>query len=127
MECQCISKDESLKRMKKWRRKGKLHTKVLTYPKDGAIPKMAKRCAKTIADEYMIDQLKAPMNNPPKPDSLSRASNNYYFGQNLKKSDDPQGGTIFRTAYAVGSGSRTIGLNPRTFVINQIFPDLWLL
>ena len=72
----------------------------------------------------MVDQLKGPMNNKPKPDSISRASNNYYFGQNLNHANNGNKGTIFRAAYAVGSGNRSIGLNPKTFVINQIFPDL---
>ena len=119
-----VSRDDSTKRAKRWRRKGKFHSKIVTYPKDGSIPKIMKRCAKTISDKYMVDQLKAPMGNPPKPDSVSRASNNYYFGQNLKHGDNPKTNTVLRAAYAVGSGSRSIGLNPKTFVINQMFPDL---
>ena len=119
-----VSKEESTKRHKRWKRKGKFHSGVVTYPRNGNIPKLTKRCAKTITDQYMVDQLKGPMNNKPKPDSISRASNNYYFGQNHRHADNGNKGTIFRAAYAVGSGNRSIGLNPKTFVINQIFPDL---
>lgn len=68
------------------------------------------------------DELKAPYDTNCKPASISKPSNNYYFGQDLQKSDDTN--NVQRAAYAVGSGTSSIGLDPRDIRINGFFPKL---
>jgi hypothetical protein len=77
-------------------------------------------CSKVIWENYYQDDLKAPFNNQPKMASVSKASMNFYFGRNLEQNE----GLICRTAYAVGSGASSIGLNPLSMKVHVIFPEM---
>ena len=71
---------------------------------------------------YKQDDLKCPMWqwNDAKPALLSVPAFNIYFGANVAKTRN----TLERPAYGFGTGSSTIGLNPRTMRINPIFPTM---
>jgi hypothetical protein len=73
-------------------------------------------------NRFYQDDLKAPLNNQPKMASVSKASMNFYFGKNLAA--NKQDATIQRTAYAVGSGTSSIGLDPSTMRVHGIFAEL---
>ena len=62
------------------------------------------------------DLLKAPGSCPVNPAWTSKPSFNVYLGQDL----DDQGQTVLRTAYAVGSGASSIGLDPKALKIYSI-------
>lgn len=108
-------------RLSRWRRRGKFHSKMLTYPRNSqTLPNLLWKCSNIVWTCYAKDDLKAPQNNGPKPAMLSKPSVNVYFGTNV--SDN--GNSFTRTAYGVGSGVSSIGLNPKTMTINAIFPEL---
>jgi hypothetical protein len=75
-----------------------------------------------IVRDIFRDDMKAPLNNKAKPASVSAASTNVYFGTNT--AIDKARGLIKRTAYAVGSGVRSIGLDQTTMKLNCIFPQM---
>jgi hypothetical protein len=77
-------------------------------------------CSKQIWENYYEDNLKAPLNNPAKPASISKASMNFYFGTNK----EVKGDLVLRTAYAVGSGVTSIGLDPSTMKVHALFPEM---
>jgi hypothetical protein len=77
-------------------------------------------CSKIVWDKYYQDDLKAPLGNPAKPASISPASMNFYFGTNVSKAEE----WIERTAYAVGTGTYSIGLNPITRKVHSIFHEM---
>jgi len=81
-----------------------------------------KICWRVIVDNYIVDCLKAPAPNPPKPALLSAASFNIYFSQNMSKSED--GKFVFWNGYGLGSGAKTIGLDQRFICIYPFFPQL---
>ena len=58
--------------------------------------------------------------NDAKPALLSTPAFNIYFGTNSSKNHT----TLKRPAYGFGTGSSTIGLNPRTMRIHPIFPTM---
>lgn len=66
--------------------------------------------------------MKSPFACSAKPAFVSRPSVNLYFGTNIGVAND--GLTIRRTAYAVGSGVASIGLDPRENRIFSIFNRL---
>ena len=53
---------------------------------------------------------------------LAKAAFNIFFGCNVGVVEERDNTTMKRPAYGFGSGSNTIGLNPRTLRINPIFP-----
>ena len=81
-----------------------------------------KICWRVIVDNYIVDCLKAPAPNPPKPALLSAASFNIYFSQNMSKSED--GKFVFWNGYGLGSGTKTIGLDQWSLHIYPFFPQL---
>lgn len=76
---------------------------------------------KEIVLRYFHDIIKAPMGNPGKPSFSSLVSHNIYFGVNVELKSN---GIVTRTAYGTGSGSSSIGLDPRKSTIYPIFPEL---
>ena len=110
-------------RIHRHRASGSLHSKRIPYDKDKrTIHGILKRCVKTINEGYVQDDTKAPLGNNAKPAFLSKPSVNIYFGCNTKKGT--KSNSVFRTAYAVGSGTSSIGLDPETMRIYPAFPDL---
>ena len=65
--------------------------------------------------------MKAPMNNKGRSALFSKPSFNIYFGVNVGSAGDD---TFMRTAYGVGSGSSSIGIDPRTVRCYPIFHKL---
>ena len=120
MKLQQLSPSTSRNRMNRFQKKEDLFSKRIFYPKDGGIPKALKDCADTIRKVYLRDNLKAPMWNPARPELTSRPSVNLYFGQNFDCTDEG----MIRAAYAVGSGTSSIGLDPSTMRIDPFFPRL---
>ena len=70
-------------------------------------------------ENHLEEHLKAPLNNDAKSSYTQPAAFNGYFGI-----DNPDG---TRTAYATGSGSQSIGMDPRTMKYppaNSLFREL---
>gem|GEM_PF-7000049 len=71
------------------------------------------------------DNMKAARNNPAKPALCTPSSFDIYFGEDVCELFEESGDVIMeRTAYANGTGSLTIGLDPRHTRIYKIFPAL---
>ena len=79
------------------------------------------KCVDIIVNNYIHDNMKAPGSNPAKPALFSPSSFNIYFGKDICVVED---GSCVRTAYATGSGSSSIGLDPRYAKIEKMFPEL---
>ena len=86
------------------------------------IRRLLRLSVKTIVNNYMRDNMKAPMHMPGKPALFTPSSFDIYFGEDIEIKDD--GKTSVRTAHATGSGARTIALDPRHAFIAEVFPDL---
>jgi len=82
--------------------------------------RLLQTCVWTIVDNYLIDNLKAPLWNKPGSALFVPASFDFYFGDNISQDST----NAKRTAYAQGSGVRTIGLDPKHAVVHQMFPEL---
>ena len=82
--------------------------------------RLLQTCVWTIVDKYLIDNLKAPLWNKPRSALFVPASFDFYFGDNISQDST----NVKRTAYAQGSGVRTIGLDPKHAVVHQMFPEL---
>ena len=81
---------------------------------------LLEKCVWEIVNNYTIDNVKCPLNNPANMALFSPSSFDIYFGENLvKKNKD-----VMRTAYAQGSGVNSIGLDPRYAKVHHLFPDL---
>lgn len=74
-------------------------------------------------DHYLRDELKSPFGCNAKPAFVSKPSVNLYFGMNVQ-GNNVDDFVMERTAYAVGTGINSIGLDPRTLRINPFFPRL---
>lgn len=81
---------------------------------------LLRRCVKIIAEEYVVDNMKAPLNNKANSALLSKVSFDIYLGDNVELHD----AVVVRTAYGTGSGQSSIGLDPRHKRYYQIFPLL---
>ena len=67
----------------------------------------------------ITDDLKASMGNAANSAKFVPSAFNFYKGLNLRTNSD---GTTERTAYAMGSGTTTIGLDQRTLKLHQMTP-----
>jgi hypothetical protein len=65
--------------------------------------------------------MKAPGSNEASPALLTPSSFDIYFGENISK---PSSDVVVRSAYAMGSGQGSIGLDPRHKKFRHIFPKL---
>ena len=74
-------------------------------------------------EHYLRDELKSPFGCNAKPAFVSKPSLNLYFGMNVRGNDEDDF-VMERTAYAIGTGINSIGLDPRTLRINPFFPRL---
>lgn len=106
--------------------RGKLFSDYLRFPRSEnwqrrKVKALIKKCAKIICASYIIDNIKAPLNNPGKSALLANVAFDIYFGDDLKDLGD---GKILRSAYGTGSGQSTIGLDPRQKRIHALFPQL---
>ena len=105
------------------KKNGTLHSSRLSYDKDKrTINKILQNCVSTINGAYVKDDSKAPMANKAKSAFLSKPSFNIYFGVN--KSKGHKKNSVIRTAYAVGTGTSSIGLDTTTMRIYPAFPDM---
>ena len=84
--------------------------------------RLLQKCVWKIVDDYIVDNLKAPLWNPPKSALLVPASFDIYFGDNIEKVNNKD--NVKRYAYAQGSGVKSIGLDPKYAVVHHIFPEL---
>ena len=82
----------------------------------------------TIIHRHINDNMKAARNNNAKPALFTPSSFDIYFGEDVRelKEESIEANEVImeRTAYANGSGSLSIGLDPRHMRIYQIFPEL---
>jgi hypothetical protein len=116
-----IKQGTSRSRLCRERKKNGFFSKKIFYKTDErTIAPLLRKCAWIIWNHYFYDDLKAPMHNPAKSAIASAPSFNIYFGDNLEKKDD----VLLRTAYATGSGTSSIGLNPETMRFYACFPEL---
>jgi hypothetical protein len=70
------------------------------------------------------DCLKQPMNNLSMQQLLASSAPNLYYGMNVKIGEKIDGKhTVYRRAYATGSGSSTVCLDPSVFQINHFSVD----
>ena len=81
---------------------------------------LLQKCVWEIVNNYTIDNVKCPLNNPANMALFSPSSFAIYFGDNLIKENNE----VMRTAYAQGSGVNSIGLDPRHAKVHHMFPDL---
>jgi hypothetical protein len=89
--------------------------------------RLLKICARRIVTNYMHDNMKSPGPNPAKSAFLTPSSFDIYFGGNICVTICDGEIIAIRTAYAIGSGTGSIGLDPRHNAIHHIFPELeWL-
>ena len=108
------------KRISRYRQCNILFSRFIDYPNKRGIKAKVYSACKKIWECYFQDDLKSPQGNPAVPASITKPSMNFYFGINLEVHDE----TIVRTAYGVGSGTSSIGLNPRTLKIHSAFTEL---
>ena len=110
-------------RMYEWRKKGKFHSTKVSYTKTHR--KITRYLSRVTIRAWKdaTDDLKAPMNNAAKPAMFQPASLNIYYGRNLP-SNMP---FLQRTSYGTGSGSISIGLNPKTMKIHSFTSDITIL
>ena len=107
-------------RICRYKRMGLLFSRFVDYPNRERIKRLLYTAAKKIWDVYYQDDLKSPNSCAAAPASISKPSMNFYFGVNVKDN----GVAMVRTAYGVGSGTSSIGLNPCTMKVNCAFPEL---
>jgi len=89
--------------------------------------RLLKICAQRIVTKYMHDNMKSPGSNPAKSAFLTPSSFDVYFGANTCVTICDGEIIAIRTAYAIGAGTGSIGLDPRHHAIHHIFPELeWL-
>jgi hypothetical protein len=81
---------------------------------------LLKSCAKRIIESYIYDNMKAPLWNPAQPALFAPSSFDIYFGENKFRDNE----LICRPAYGSGSGSSTVGLDPRFARLHAMFPEL---
>ena len=119
----------TVERSRLWRirNKGLFFTKRIEYGREGRSygrtqKRLLKSCCTIIHKKYFHDDLKSPMNNRPKSAMFARPSLNIYFGVNKKMNNNKQ--SVTRTSYGMGSGKSTIGLNPRTMRVYNMFDEL---
>jgi len=113
-------------RIRRHKMRGTLHSGYLRFPRSEnwqrrKVKAAINKCAKIICDSYLLDNIKAPLNNPGKSALLANVAFDIYFGDNK---EDLGLGKFRRTAYATGSGQSTIGLDPRHKKIHCMFPEL---
>ena len=100
----------------------KLFSKNVAYVKGqrnlrrNLLPRIAKE-----AWIHAKDDMKAPFHMRAKPAMFSKPALNIYFGTNANKLCAK---SVKRTAYGFGSGTSTIGLDPKTVRINPFTRDL---
>lgn len=114
------------KRLSRTVSRGLLHSEMVRFGRDDrqdkyALKKLVKECAGIIHKDYFKDDLKMPLNNPAQSAMMANASLNIYFGVDLEHQPD---NVIRRTAYGVGSGTSSIGLNPKTMCVYRVFNKL---
>jgi len=80
-----------------------------------------KRTTQHVISHHLCDNIKAPYGTNEQPALLSKAPFNIYYGLNKEKLPD---GSIIRSAYGLGSGSMTTGLDMRSQPLLPFFPDL---
>lgn len=116
------------KRLSRFFRKGIFHSRRYRYNRSNndRIGRLLKQVAYTIYTQFFQDDLKAPLNNPPKPALFQPASFNVYFGVNEDEETDGSGEVIryCRTAYGMGTGQQSIRINPKTLRIYPMFASL---
>lgn len=85
------------------------------------LPQMAQHVWKNCGD----DDLKSPNSDRPKPAKLSKPAFNVYFGTDVTPTvEEANKQGVKRTAYGMGSGTSSIGLNPETMRIYPIDAQL---
>ena len=115
------SKMASYHRMHRLQKKGEFYSLRLRYSQH-KMRRVAWECVRTLCKDHLTDDLKAPFGTNCKPAMISKPSVNYYFGQNIEHGRD--NGSVQRAAYAVGSGTQSVGLDPRTNQLRNIFPEM---
>ena len=76
------------------------------------------------ACDDLPDILKQPMNNHPMRQILSKSAPNLYYGSNCKVGGSVDGRqTVHRMAYATGSGSRSVCLEPDKFQVKNFVDE----
>ena len=120
---------QHIQRLKK---KGHLKSCYLRFDDDWKRKQFVRdlrKSANIILEKYWEDNIKAPNVCEGKPALISKTSFDIYFGDNVGRTED--GRFVMRTAYGLGSGASSIGLDPRTVKVNQMFVELsslrWLM
>ena len=109
-------------RMNQFQQKKEFHSVKFRHSRDTKIKALARECVKILRNDHFTDDLKAPFGSNCKPAMISKPLVNYCFGQNMDESENE--GTAMRAACAVGSGTQSIGLDPRTNQLRPFFPEL---
>ena len=100
----------------------KLRVEEKMRQKRDKIRRLHRLSVKLIVTRYIRDNIKAPLGNHGFSAFLARSSFDIYFGEDIQALGD--GSIVMRTAYGNGSGSSTIGHDPRHARICEIFPEL---
>ena len=109
-------------RMNQFQRRKEFYSVKFRCSRDTKIKALARECVKILRKDHFTNDLKAPFGSNCKPAMMSKPSVNYYFGQNTHESENE--GTVTRATHAVGSGTQSIGLDPRTNQLRPFFPEL---
>jgi hypothetical protein len=109
-------------RLYEQRKRGQFHSAKVAYTKSNrTISRYLPKATKLVWD-LAQDDLKAPMGCAARPAMFSPAALNFHFGDNIKGVSGME-----RTAYGLGSGALTCGLNPDTMKIHPMPPELVVL
>ena len=106
------------------RRKGVFYSSVIPTGSVGrryVIPELLRNAARKCWEDCE-DSLKAPHCNSAKPAFFSPSAINQYYGWPMPITQEEQNGNPLiqkRSAYGVGSGTSTIGLDPRKLKVHQ--------
>jgi hypothetical protein len=99
---------------------GELKTKFIKIRSTSYV-RTLRRVASMVCTQ-IEDVLKSPGSCAADPSFLVPASLNIYYGRNVRAS--PQKYYVVRTAYALGTGTSSIGIYPKQWRLHHMFPDM---
>ena len=132
IEISKVEKNRLNSRMAWHRKMGVFHSRKVAYSKTSGCSEI-KRLLPIVTAECWSDSediLKAPHCNSARPHYFSKAPTNQYYGWNIPiapEGHDAASEFVLRTAYGVGSGATSIGLDPRNAKILEPSNNLVLL
>ena len=112
--------DNMNKRLQEAYEKGELKSKLIKMRSTSYV-RTLRRVASMVCTQ-IEDVLKSPGSCPADPAFLVPSSLNIYYGRNVRASHDKH--YVERTAYALGTGTSSIGIYPKQWRLHHMFPDM---